>query len=114
MRAVFAVEQAVKSAWLLRTPPSSTASSISSALGGILLAARGLTSGGLVGDVVHLLLIAAVPTGVCLRGPCPSAVGLWRVFGLPLRLDFCAGGALQILHISQTADTAPGGSWAGP
>jgi hypothetical protein len=57
-------------------------------LGGILLAARGLTSGGLVGDVVHLLLIAAVPTGVCLRGPCPSAAGLRRVFGLPLRLDF--------------------------
>jgi hypothetical protein len=56
--------------------------------GGILLAARGLTSGGLVGDVVHLLLIAAVPAGVCLRGPCPCAAGLWRVFGLPLRLDF--------------------------
>jgi hypothetical protein len=88
MRAVFAMEQAVKSAWLLRTPPSSTVSSISSALGGILLAARGLTSGGLVGDVVHLLLIAAVPAGVYLRGPRPSAAGLRRVFGLPLRLDF--------------------------
>jgi hypothetical protein len=88
MRAVFAVEQAVKSAWLLRTPPSSTASSISSALGEILLAARGLTSGGLVGDVVHLLLIAAIPAGVYLRGPRPSAAGLRRVFGLPLRLDF--------------------------
>jgi hypothetical protein len=56
--------------------------------GGILLAARGLTSGGLVGDVVHLLLITAVPAGVCLRGPRPSAAGLRRVFGLPLRLDF--------------------------
>jgi hypothetical protein len=88
MRAVFTVEQAVKSVWLLRTPPSSTASSISLALGGILLAARGLTNGGLVGDVVHLLLIAAVLTGVCLRGPCPSATGLRRVFGLLLRLDF--------------------------
>jgi hypothetical protein len=32
--------------------------------GRILLAARGLTSGVLVGDVVYLLLIAAVPTGV--------------------------------------------------
>jgi hypothetical protein len=32
--------------------------------GGILLAARGLTSKVLVGDVVYLLLIAAVPTGV--------------------------------------------------
>jgi hypothetical protein len=55
---------------------------------GILLAARGLTSGGLVGNVVHLLLIATVPAGVCLRGPCPSAAGLRRVFRLPLRLDF--------------------------
>jgi hypothetical protein len=42
----------------------------------------------LVGDVVHLLLIAAVPTGVCLRGPRPCAAGLRRVFGFPLRLDF--------------------------
>jgi hypothetical protein len=56
--------------------------------GGILLAARGLISGGLVGDVVHLLLIAAVPAGVCLRRPYPCAAGLRRVFGLPLRLDF--------------------------
>jgi hypothetical protein len=56
--------------------------------GGILLAARGLTSGVLVGDVVHLLLIAAVPTKVCLRGPRPCAAGLRRVFGFPLRLDF--------------------------
>jgi hypothetical protein len=88
MRAVFTVEQAVKSAWLLRTPPALTASSVSSALGGILLAVRGLTSGGLVGDVVHLLLIAAVPVEVYLRGPCPCAAGLRRVFGLPLRLDF--------------------------
>ena len=31
------------------------------------MAVRGLTSGVLVGDVVYLLLIAAVPTGVCLR-----------------------------------------------
>jgi hypothetical protein len=56
--------------------------------GGILLAARGLASGVLVGDVVHLLLIVAVPTGVCLRGTRPRAAGLWSVFGFPLRLDF--------------------------
>jgi hypothetical protein len=66
VHAVFAVEQAVKSARLLHTSPAPTASSVSVALGGILLAARGLASGVLVGDVVHLLLIAAVPTGVCL------------------------------------------------
>jgi hypothetical protein len=56
--------------------------------GGILLAARGLTSGVLVGDVVYLMLIAAVPAGVCLRGPRPCMAGLRRVFGFPLRLDF--------------------------
>jgi hypothetical protein len=86
--AVFAVEQAVKSARLLRASPAPTTSSVSTALGGILLAARGLASGVLVGDVVHLLLIAAIPTGVCLRGPRPRAAGLWSVFGFPLRLDF--------------------------
>jgi hypothetical protein len=32
--------------------------------GGIILAARGLTSGVLVGNVMLLLLIATVPTGV--------------------------------------------------
>jgi hypothetical protein len=31
---------------------------------GIILTARGLTSGVLVGNVMHLLLTAAVPTGV--------------------------------------------------
>ena len=50
--------------------------------------ARGLASGVLVGDVVHLLLIEAVSTGVWLRSPRPRAAGLWSVFGFPLRLDF--------------------------
>jgi hypothetical protein len=85
---VFAMEQAVKSAWLLRTSPAPTASSIPVALGGIFLAARGLASVVLVGDVVHLLLIAAVSTGVWLRRPRPLAAGLCSVFGFPLRLDF--------------------------
>jgi hypothetical protein len=56
--------------------------------GGIFLAARGIASGVLVGDVVHLLLIVAVPTGVWLRRPRPRAAGQWSVFGFPLRLDF--------------------------
>jgi hypothetical protein len=60
------VEQAVKSARLLRASPAPTTSSVPAALGGILLVARGLASGVLVGDVVHLLLIAAVLTGVWL------------------------------------------------
>jgi hypothetical protein len=88
VHAVFAVEQAVKSARLLRTSSAPTASSVSVALGGILLAARGLASGVLVGDVAYLLLIAAVPTGVCLRRPRPRTTGLQRVFRFPLRLDF--------------------------
>jgi hypothetical protein len=52
------------------------------------MAARGLASGVLVGDVVHLLLIAAVPTGIWLRRPRSRAAGLWSVFGFPLRLEF--------------------------
>jgi hypothetical protein len=86
--AVFAVEHAVKSARLLHTSSASTTSPVPAALGGIFLAARGVASGGLVGDVVHLLLIATVPTGVWLRRPRPRAAGLWSVFGFPLRLDF--------------------------
>jgi hypothetical protein len=64
VRAVFVVKQAVKSARLLRPSSAPTTSSVVAALGGIILAARGLTSGVLVGDVVHLLLIAAVPARV--------------------------------------------------
>jgi hypothetical protein len=64
VRVVFAVEQAVKSMRLLRPSSAPTTSSVAAALGGIILAARGLTSGVLVGDVVYLLLTAAVPTGV--------------------------------------------------
>jgi hypothetical protein len=61
---IFAVKQAVKSARLLRLSSAPTMSSIATALGGIILAARDLTSGVLVGDVMYLLLTAAVPTGV--------------------------------------------------
>jgi hypothetical protein len=88
VHAVFAVEQAVKSARLLCTSLAPTTSFVSAALGRILLAARGLASGVLVGDVVYLLLIAAVPTGVCLRRPGPHTAGLRRVFRFPLGLDF--------------------------
>jgi hypothetical protein len=64
VRAVFAMKQVVKSVRLLRPSLGPTTSSIATALGRIILAVRGLTSGVLVGDVVHLLLTAAVPTGV--------------------------------------------------
>jgi hypothetical protein len=85
--AVFAMEEAVESAQRLRTPSAPTTSAISAALGGIFLAARGVSSGMLVGDVVHLLLAAAVSTGVWLRSPCPRAAGLWGIFWLPLGLN---------------------------
>jgi hypothetical protein len=87
VRAVFIVEQAVKSARLLRPSSASTTGPSAAALGGIILAARGLTSGVLVGDVVYLLLAAAVPIGFCLRRSHPRAAGLRRVFGFPLGLD---------------------------
>jgi hypothetical protein len=85
--AVFAVEKTVESARRLRASPAPTASSTSATLGGILLAARGITSGVLVGDVVHLLLVTAVSAGVWLRSPRPCAAGLWSIFGLPLGLN---------------------------
>jgi hypothetical protein len=85
--AVFAMEETVESARRLRPPPTPTASSISASLGGIFLAARGVSSGVLVGDVVHLLLTAVVSTGVLLWSPRPRAAGLWSIFGLPLRLN---------------------------
>jgi hypothetical protein len=85
--AVFAMKETVESARRLRTPPTPTTSSVSAALGGILLAARGVSCGVLVGDVVHLLLIAAVSTGVWLRSPRSRVAGLWSIFGFPLRLD---------------------------
>jgi hypothetical protein len=64
VRAVFAVKQVVKSVRLLRLSPAPTTSAIVVALGGIILTARGLAGGVLVGNVMHLLLTAAVPTGV--------------------------------------------------
>ena len=85
--AVFAMEEAVESARRLRTPPTPTASSVSAALGGIFLAARGVNSGVLVCDVVHLLLIVAVSTRVWLWSPRPRAAGLRSIFWFPLRLN---------------------------
>jgi hypothetical protein len=58
------VEQAVKSTRLLRPSSAPTTSSVAAALGGIILVARGLTSGVLVSDVVYLLLTVVVPNRV--------------------------------------------------
>jgi hypothetical protein len=64
VRAVFTVKQAVKSVQLLRPSSAPTTRVIAVALGGIILTARGLTGGVLVGNIMHLLLTAAVATGV--------------------------------------------------
>jgi hypothetical protein len=64
MRAVFAMKQAVISARLLRPSSAPASRAIAVALGGIFLTANGLAGGVLVGYVVHLLLTAAVPSGV--------------------------------------------------
>jgi hypothetical protein len=64
VRAVFAVKQAVESPRLLRPSSAPTTSVVAAALGGIILTARGFAGGLLVGNVMHLLLTAAVPTGV--------------------------------------------------
>jgi hypothetical protein len=54
---------------------------------GIFLTADDLACGVLVGYVVHLLLTAAVLSGVWLRRPGPGSVGLRRVLRLSLRFD---------------------------
>jgi hypothetical protein len=64
VRAVFAVKQAVKSTRLLRPSSAPTTRAIAAALGGIILTARGLSGGVLVGNIMHLLLTAAILTGV--------------------------------------------------
>jgi hypothetical protein len=64
VRAVFAVKQAVVSARLLRLSPPPTTRAIVAALRGIILTARGFAGRVLVGNVMHLLLTAAIPTGV--------------------------------------------------
>jgi hypothetical protein len=58
------MKQAVKFVRLLCSSSAPTTSAIAAALGGIILTARGLAGGVLVGNVMHLLLTAAVPTGV--------------------------------------------------
>jgi hypothetical protein len=64
MCAVFAMKQAIISARLVRPSPAPASRAIVVALGGIFLTVNGLASGVLVGYVVHLLLTAAVPSGV--------------------------------------------------
>jgi hypothetical protein len=85
--AILAMKKAVISARLFRPSLAPASRAIAVTLGGIFLTASGLTSGVLVGYVVHLLLTATVPSGVWLRRPCPGSTRMRRVLGLSLRLD---------------------------
>jgi hypothetical protein len=111
VRTVFAVEQAVKSARLLRTSPAPTTSSISAALGDTL-----------VGEGPHQRGAGwrcCEPAADCDRPDrslpvkASSTYG-WTAEGLWVSSEtrLCAGGALRIWRIFRTADTALGGSWA--
>jgi hypothetical protein len=79
------MKQAVKSLQLLGSASSSCV--VVAVLRGVLLTANCVSGGMLVGDSVHLLLIAIVPTGIGLRRPDPSSAGLRSVLGFSLRFD---------------------------
>jgi hypothetical protein len=79
--AVFAVEQAVESLWLLSSSPAPSSCVVAVALRGVFLAVSSLSGRMLVGYGVHLLLVAIVPAGVRLCRPNPSSAGLWRALG---------------------------------
>jgi hypothetical protein len=87
--AVFAVKQAVKSLRLLGSASASASSScvVVAVLRGVLRTLNCVFGGMLVGDGVHLLLVAIFPTGVGLRWPDPSSAGLRSVLGFPVRFD---------------------------
>jgi hypothetical protein len=114
VHAVFAVEQAVKFARLLRTSPGPTASSVSAALGGDTPGGEGPRQRGAGWR-------CCAPAPDCgrpdrsLPARASSTCG-WTVEGLWVCSEtrLCAGGALRIWRIFQIANTAPGGSWADP
>jgi hypothetical protein len=111
--AVFAMEQAVKSAWLLHASPAPTTSSVSVAWGDTLggEGPRQRGSG----------WRCCAPAADCghpnrsLPARALSTCG-WTVECLWVSSEtrLCAGGALRIWRIFQIADTAPGGSWVDP
>jgi hypothetical protein len=110
VRAVFAVEQAVKSARLLRPSSAPTTSSVAAALGD-----------NLGGEGPHQRVAGwrcCVPAADCGRPDRSLTVKVsstfgWTTEGLWVSSGTrpCAGGALRIWHIFRTADTTPGGSW---
>jgi hypothetical protein len=87
VRALLAMKHTVESVRLLRPSSTSHSGAIVAPLGGVFLMTSGLSGWVLIGYVVHLLLTAAVPSGVWLRWPGPGSAGLRRVLRLPLRLN---------------------------
>jgi hypothetical protein len=85
--AVFTVKQAVKSSRLLGSASASSSCAVATVLRGVLLVANCVSDEMLVGEVVHLLLIAIVPARVGLRQPDPSSGGLRSILRFPLRFD---------------------------
>jgi hypothetical protein len=85
--AVFVVKQTIESVWLLCPSVTSSPCVVVAALGVVFLTTGGFSGWLLVGNVVHLMMIAVVPAGVWLRWPGPCSAGLRRVLGLPLRLN---------------------------
>jgi hypothetical protein len=85
--AVFAMKQEVKSSWLLGSASASSSCVVAAVLREVLLTVNCVSSGMLVGDGVHLLLVVIVPVGVRLHRPDPTSAGLRGVLGFPLRFD---------------------------
>jgi hypothetical protein len=54
---------------------------------GVILVTSSLSGWMLIGYVVHLLVTAAISSGVWLRWPGPGSAGLRRVLRLPLRFN---------------------------
>jgi hypothetical protein len=111
VRAVFSVEQAVKSARLLCPSSAPTTSSIVAALGGDNLGGEGPHQRGAGWR-------CCVPAADCgrpdrsLTAKVSSMFG-WTAEGLWVSSGTrpCASGALRMWHIFRTADTFLGGSW---
>jgi hypothetical protein len=87
VHAVLAMKQTVESTRLLRPSSASPSGAIAVTLGRVFLMASSFSGWVLIGYVVHLLVTAAVTSGVWLRRPGPGSAGLWGVLRLPLRLN---------------------------
>jgi membrane-bound metal-dependent hydrolase YbcI (DUF457 family) len=81
------MKQTVESARLLCPSLASPSGAIVAALGRVFLTTSSFSGSVLIGYVVHLLVTAAVTSGVWLRRPSLGSAGLWRVLRLPLRFN---------------------------